>query len=220
MVPFQPNRFHTDWHWWYNFGTGDIGNDGCHEIDYARWGLGVDTLPSKVSAVGGKYYFDDDQQFPDTATCVFEYPATGDSRHPRQLMFEMRLWSKNYPYNCDSGVEFFGTRGKMFLSKRGKLMVIDDDNKTIRNEQANDQLGWGHFDNFVAAIRDGRRPNADIEDGHRTVALIHLANIAIRVGRTLAFSPASEQIVDDPEASRLLRRTYRDGGHWAKPQGV
>lgn len=219
MVPFQPNRFHSDWHWWYNFGTGDIGNDGAHEIDYARWGLGVDTLPSKATAIGGKYFFNDDQQFPDTATCIWEWPGVGDSG-PRQLTFEMRLWTKNYPYNCDSGVEYFGTEGRMMLSKRGKLLVVDGDNKTIRSEQAHDQQGWIHFDDFAAAIRDGHRPNADIEEGHRTVGLIHLANVSLRVGRSLDFDVANEKIVGDDEASALLTRTYRDGGHWAKPQGV
>ena len=217
MVPFQSNRFHSDWHWWYNFGTGDVGNDGAHEIDYARWGLGVDTLPTKISAIGGKYFFDDDQQFPDTATCIWEWP--GDSG-PRQLVFEMRLWTKNYPYNCDSGVEFFGTEGRMMLSKRGKLIVVDGDNKTIRSEKANDQLGWGHFDDFAAAIRDGHRPNAEIEEGHRSVGLIHLANASLRVGRSLEFDPKNEQIIGDDEASGLLTRTYRAGGHWAKPQGA
>ena len=219
-VPFQPNRFHSDWHWWYNFGTGDIGNDGAHEIDYARWGLGVDTLPTKIAAIGGKYFFDDDQQFPDTATCVWDFPAVSGSKQRRQLVFEMRLWSKNYPYNCDSGVEFFGTEGRMMISKRGKLLVVDADNKTIRNEKANDQLGWAHYDNFVSAIRAGHRPNADIEEGFRSVALIHLANVAIRVGRSLDFDPGVAQIVGDAEASRLLSRTYRQDGHWAIPHGV
>jgi predicted dehydrogenase len=219
LVPFQPNRFHSDWHWWYNFGTGDIGNDGCHELDYARWGLGVDSLPTKVSASGGKLFFDDDQQFPDTANIVWDFDSTNSSK-PRQLAFEMRLWSKNYPYNCDSGVEFFGTKGRMMLSKRGKLIIVDGDNKTVRSEKANDQLGWGHFDNFTAAIRNGGRLNADIEEGHRTVALVHLANVAIRLGRSLDFDPANEQIVGDAEASQLLTRTYRQDGHWAIPQGA
>jgi len=219
MVPFQSNRFHSDWHWWYNFGTGDIGNDGAHEIDYARWGLGVDSLPAKITAVGGKYFFDDDQQFPDTATCIWEWPAAGE-RGPRQLTFEMRLWSKNYPYNCDSGVEFYGTNGRMMLSKRGKLAIVDADNKTIRSEKAHDQQGWIHFDDFAAAVRDGHRPNADIEEGHRSVGLIHLANVSLRVGRSLDFDATNEKIVGDDEASALLARTYRDGGHWAKPQGV
>jgi predicted dehydrogenase len=220
MVPFQPNRFHSDWHWWHNFGTGDIGNDGCHEIDYARWGLGVETLPAKITAVGGKYFFHDDQEFPDTATCIFEYPAEGASSNPRQLLFEMRLWSRNYPYNCDSGVEFYGSKGKMVLSKRGKMFLIDDNNKTVREDRAEDELGWGHVDNFVAAIRDGVRLNADIEEGHRTVALVHLANTAIRVGRSLDFDPQAEQVVDDAQASQLMSRIYRHNGHWAIPAGV
>jgi predicted dehydrogenase len=220
MVPFQPNRFHKSWHWWYNFGTGDIGNDGAHEIDYARWGLGVDTLPSKVTALGGKYYFDDDQQFPDTATCVFEYPGDGEVGRQRQLIFEMRLWSRNYPQNCDGGVEFYGTKGKMFFSKRGKLIVTDDRNQTIRNERPTAEPPLAHLDDFLDAIRNSRRPNADILEGVRSVAPIHLANIALRVGRSLEFDPQAEQIVGDAEASRLLSRTYRSGGHWAVPQGV
>ncbi len=90
----------------------------------------------------------------------------------------------------------------------------------MRSEKADDQLGWGHFDNFTNAIRNQGKLNADIEEGHRTVALVHLANIAIRLGRSLDFDPAGEQIVGDAEASQLLTRPYRDGGHWAIPQGV
>ncbi len=220
MVPFQPNRFHKHWHWWYNFGTGDIGNDGAHELDYARWGLGVDTLPSKIAALGGKYYFDDDQQFPDTATCIFEYPGDGQVGHQRQLVFEMRLWSKNYPINCDCGVEFSGTKGKMIFSKRGKLFVYDDNNRKIVDERPSGGRPMAHWEDFLDAIRTGRRPNADIEEAFQSVAPIHLANIALRVGRSLDFDPDSQQIVGDAEASELLTRTYRDGGHWAVPQGV
>ena len=81
-MPFQANRFHYDWHWWYNFGCGDLGNDGIHEFDYALWGLGVDTHPSMVSAVGGKYFFDDDQQFPDTQQVDVRIPRRRQSRQP------------------------------------------------------------------------------------------------------------------------------------------
>jgi predicted dehydrogenase len=220
MVPFQPNRFHKSWHWWYNFGTGDIGNDGAHEIDYARWGLGVDTLPSRVTALGGKYYFDDDQQFPDTATCVFEYRGDGQVGQRRQLIFEMRLWSRNYPQNCDGGVEFYGTKGQMFFSKRGKLIVLNDQNQTVLNERPSDEPPMAHLDDFLDAIRNNRRPNADILEGHRSVGAIHLANVALRVGRSIEFDPQTEQIVGDAEASKLLSRTYRSGGHWAIPKGV
>src|SRR5690606_36631526 len=112
MVPFQKNRHHYSWHWWYDFGTGDAGNDGVHEIDVARWGLGVDTQPSRVSGLGGRYVHDDDQQFPATISSVFEYPAQNGSLGTRQLIFEMRLWSTNYPENVDNGVEFLGTEGR------------------------------------------------------------------------------------------------------------
>src|SRR5262245_62101873 len=101
MVPYQENRVHGGWHWFYEFGTGDMGNDGVHDIDYARWGLGMETQPSLVSAVGGKFFFDDDQQFPDTQQVTFEYPGDGRPGQRRILIYEQRLWSTNYPYNVD-----------------------------------------------------------------------------------------------------------------------
>ncbi len=220
-MPYQSNRFHYDWHWWHNFGTGGLGGDGPHELDYARWGLGVDTLPSKITAVGGKYFYDDDQQFPDTATCVFEYPGNGKVGNQKQLVFEMRLWSTNYPHNCDSGVEFYGTQGQMFFSKRGKLEVLDSRNqrtKTVKKKLVGEHIIAAHVENFRDAIRSGNRPNADIEEAHRTVALVHLANIAVRTGRELEMDPEQEQLLGDPEASKLLTRTYRQKGHWAIPK--
>jgi predicted dehydrogenase len=221
-LPFQENRFHSDWRWWYNFGTSDIGNDGAHEMDYARWGLGVDTLPSKIVALGGKYYHDDDQQFPDTATCIFEYPGDGKVGHRRQLIFEMRLWSRNYPINCDSGVEFTGTKGTMFLSKRGKLRIIGEKNSEVIEDTKfdNNSNRYEHLDDFLDAIRNGRTPNADIAEGVRSVAPIHLANIALRSGLSLDFDPEKQEIIGNEAANQLLTRRYRKGGHWAIPKGV
>ena len=218
MVPFQANRFHCNWRWWYNFGTGDIGNDGMHEIDYARWGLDLDTLPSSIAGLGGKYFFDDDQEFPDTATITFEYPDDGKVGCRRQLILEMRLWSTNYPYNCDSGVEFYGTKGQLFVSKRGKIQLLDERNRRVEAKPKEPlKLVGGHQADFVDAIKTGRRPSADIEEGHRSVALVHLGNIAVRLGRSLQLDTKTEQIVGDYEANRLLGRVYRQGGHWAIP---
>jgi predicted dehydrogenase len=219
-VPYQKNRFHSDWHWWFNFGTGGIGNDGAHEMDYARWGLGVDTLPARISALGGKYFFDDDQQFPDTATCLFDYPADQQNDKNRQLIFEMRLWSRNYPYNCDSGVEYYGTAGKMFLSKRGKLQIWGPGNEVLKQVKDTAQRNQEHLDNFTNAIRSNGILNASMEEAHRSVAPIHLANIAVRLGRLLQFDREQETIVGNQEANRLLSRTYRQDGHWAVPAGV
>jgi predicted dehydrogenase len=222
FVPFQKNRFHYNWRWWHNFGAGDVGNDGSHDIDYARWGLGVEGLPSTAMATGGKYAFDDDQQFPDTATCVFEWPGDGEVGSRRQLIFEMRLWSTNYPFNCDSGVEFCGSAGRMMLSKRGKLEIYDDRNKRIENAEPKErpQMVSSHQADFLDAIHTGRKPNADVAIGHDTVALVHLANVALKLNRSLQVDPANEQIIGDKEANALLSRKYRDGGHWAIPKGA
>ena len=218
-MPYQSNRFHYSWHWWHNFGTGDIGNDGAHEIDIARWGLGVEGFPSTVSALGGKYYFDDDQQFPDHATCTFEWPGDGQVGHRRQLMFEMRIWSTNYPYNCDSGVEFYGTKGQLMVSKRGKLMLWSENNKLIESPAPKEivELPSSHQADFLAAISKGSKPSADIQIGHESTALIHLANIAVRTGKQLAFDPKTQTITNDVQANELLGRNYRSEGHWSIP---
>jgi predicted dehydrogenase len=220
LVPFQDNRFHYTWRWWHAFGCGDVGNDGTHELDIARWGLGVDALPTRVAGLGGKAFFQDDQEFPDTATIAYEFAAPGPAGRPRQLAFEMRLWSGNYPHNCDSGVEFHGTDGMLFVSKRGKLEILDGRNKRLDPPARPEPVVSGsHQADFIAAIRTASRPRADMDEALRTVALVHLGNIAIRVGRALRVDGDATAIAGDAEATALLARTYREG-HWAVPSGV
>jgi predicted dehydrogenase len=220
FVPYQANRFHYHWHWWYNFGVGGLGGDGPHEIDYARWGLGVETHPTTVAGLGSKYYFDDDQEYPDTGTVVFEWPGDDQVGRKRQFIFELRIWSTNYPFNVDSGAEFYGTKGKMFLSKRGKLEILDERNKPITAQPKDPPQLLGHAADFLDAIKTGRKPNAEIEIGHLSTTLVHLGNLAMRVGRSLNFDPRTEQIIGDEQANSLLSRKYRQGGHWAIPKGT
>ena len=219
MIPYRTNRVHNRWTWWYHFGTGDMGNDGVHDIDYTRWGLGVETHPTKVAGLGGKFLHDDDQEFPDTQQVTFEYPGDGQPGNRRLLIYEQRLWSTNYPLNVDSGAEFYGTKGQMFLSRRGKVQVFADRNQpvpiTIKPEPQNDAA---HVRNFCDAIREGTRLNADALAGHLSSSLCHLGNIATRLGRSLTFNPQTEQIVGDEEANALVHRPYRE--HWATPRGV
>ena len=217
MVPYQQNRVQGGWHWWYHFGTGDMGNDGVHDIDYARWGLGVTTHPSRVAAMGGKFFFDDDQQFPDTQQVTFEYPGDGKVGQKRMLIYEQRLWSTNYPYNVDSGVEFYGTEGQMFLSRRGKVQILGDRNKKIAEDLPRvEQDAPAHVQNFVDSIRQGHACHAEIGIGHLTSSLCHLGNVATRLGRGFRLDPASEQVPDDEEANRLMGRSYRE--HWGTPR--
>ena len=103
-----------------------------HEIDIARWGLGVETHPSQIAAIGGKYVHNDDQQFPDTITAAFEYAGDGSVGQPRQLIFEMRLWSHYHPNGIDNGNEFLGTRGRMLLTKRGKVEVFNEKDEPLK----------------------------------------------------------------------------------------
>ena len=215
MVPYQANRLHYNWHWWYDFGTGDAGNDGVHEIDIARWGLGVEQHPELVASIGGKSYFDDDQQFPDTQYVSFEYPNA--NLHRKQLVFEMRIWSPYTQDGHENGDAFYGTEGMLILGKRNGWQLFGPRNE-LRDQRKGGSPGSTHHVNFLDCIRSGERPNADIEIGHLSATLCHLGNIATRVGRTLRFDPASEQIASDPEANALVTREYRD--HWGVPKNV
>jgi predicted dehydrogenase len=217
-MPFQPNRFHYTWHWWYALGTGDMGNDGVHDIDLARWGLGVETHPTTVAAAGGKYFFDDDQQFPDTQTVLFEYPGNGNAGQRRQLIFEQRIWSPYRQEGFENGNAFYGTEGMLLLGKNEGWQLFGPRNKLIESMKPTDRDG-PHQLNFLECIKSGQRPQADVEIGHLTATLCHLGNIATRVGRMLRFDPQHERIIGDQEADRLVRRTYRQG-HWAVPQNV
>jgi len=216
VVPYQSNMLPGIWRWWYAFGTGDMGNDGVHDLDIARWGLGVETHPSTVAALGGKLFFDDDQQFPDTQYVIFEYH--GDGQRKKQLMFEQRIWSPYVQEGYENGNAFYGTKGMLVLGKSGGWQLFGPRNEP-REKMTGKPDGPAHHRNFLDCLKNDKRPNADVEIGHLSAALCHLGNIATRVGRTLHFNPKTEQIEGDEEANRLVRRTYRDG-HWAVPKGV
>ncbi|MBI4326150.1 MAG: Gfo/Idh/MocA family oxidoreductase [Chloroflexi bacterium] len=218
MVPYQSNLLPSIWRWWYAFGTGDIGNDGVHDIDIARWGLGVETHPSTIAALGGKYFFDDDQQFSDTQYVVYEYPGEGSGGRKKQLIFEQRIWSPYVQEGHENGNAFYGTKGLLILGKGGGWQLFGPRNEP-REKMTGRPDGPAHHRNFLECIKNGRKPHADIEIGHLSSTLSHLGNIATRVGRVLHFDPKTEQMAGDDEAARLVRRTYREG-HWAVPKNV
>jgi predicted dehydrogenase len=211
MMPFNQNRFHYNWHWHWNFGTGDWGNDGAHQIDIARWALGT-TAPKRVSGMGAKYFFDDDQQTPDTMNLSFDY---GD----KVLIWEMRIW---HPYpleNIDNGVGVYGTEAMMNIGDwDGKwgYRIFDKSGRIV--EQYQDEEPEFHMRNFAECVISRKRPNCDIEDGHFSSLHCHLGNIVARTGRNISFDAATETIPGDAEAQRLTRRQYRD--HWGKPKGI
>lgn len=212
FMPFNENRFHYTWHWNWNYGTGDAGNDGAHQIDMARWALGVD-WPVEAAGTGGKLYFEDDQQTPDTINATFRYPG-------KMLMFELRIWNPYGMEGCENGVAVYGGNGMVQIAKWDRqwgYKVFDEKGKLVKHEHAPGE-DESHIRNFVDCVKSRKAPNAEIEIGFQSVVHCHLANIVARTGRTVHYDPAADSVVGDAEAARLTRRTYRE--HWAKPRGV
>jgi predicted dehydrogenase len=218
-VPYRANLLPGIWRWWHDFGCGDIGNDGVHDIDVARWGLGAETHPSTIACLGGKYFFDDDQQFPDTQYAVFEYPLPGSPGKKKQLIFEQRIWSPYVQEGYENGVAFYGTKGLLIIGHTVGWKLFGPRNKLLAERTGPCDLP-AHHQNFLDCVRGQQKQlNADVMAGHLSAGLVHLANISARVGRTLQFDPQAEQVRSDPEAGAMLRRKYREG-HWAVPKGA
>ncbi len=200
--PFTRNRWHYNWHWFWDYGCGDIGNDGIHQIDQARWGLGVG-LPKSVVALGGQLYYDDDHETPDTQTVLYEY----DDCH---LMYEMRLWT-DYPLEgLDNGVIFYGDKGVLEFGRNGCVAKFIGGEEKHFGPYAD--IG-DHVRNFLDCVKSGAPSDlyAPIDEGTVSTILCHLGNIATRVGRTLTIDPETGQCLGDKEATALYSRTYRKG---------
>lgn len=216
MVPHRTNMLPGIWRWWHDFGVGDIGNDGVHDIDVAVWGLGVNTHPTTVTCLGGKFFFDDDQQWPDTQYAVFEYNSEGKRK---QLIYEQRIWSPYVQEDYENGAAFYGTKGMLIIGHSIGWKLYGERNKLLAERKGGADLK-AHHTNFLDCVRgDQKRLAADVHAGHLSAGICHLANIASRVGRVLHFDPLKEQILNDAEAATMVRRKYREG-HWATPKNV
>jgi len=199
--PFNKNRYHYKWHWFWDYGTGDTGNDGVHQIDIARWGLGV-KLPNAVSCSGGQLFYDDDHQTPDTQVATFEYDDV-------YLMYEMRLWCPYPLEGHDNGNIFYGDKGTVSIGRKGWQVTFRDGKKGPGGPRSGDT----HTLNFIEAVRNRKVSdlNADVEEGHFSATLCHTANIAMRIGRRLKFDVARESFIDDAQANTYLTKQYRTG---------
>jgi predicted dehydrogenase len=194
--PFNENRFHYKWHWHWDYGTGEIGNNGIHGLDAVRMLLNLDA-PTRICAGGGKLFYDDDQQTPDTMVATFDFPNT-------TVIWEHRVWSRTGFDGEGFSIVLYGERGTMIVDGRG-WRVIDG----IQAGEKSTEAERPHLRNFIDCVKQPRRPNADIEEGHKSTRLCHLGNIALRTGRTLQFDAKTETCTGDKEANQLLRRAYR-----------
>ncbi|MCA9186833.1 MAG: Gfo/Idh/MocA family oxidoreductase [Pirellulaceae bacterium] len=203
VKPFNANRFSYGWRWLWDYGTGDMGNDGVHDLDIARWGLGVE-IPEAANCTGDKLVFAGDiQETPDSQYCTFRFP-----KQQAMLVYEQRLWSPYHQEGLENGVAFYGTDGYMVIGRKSWKMVEKRNNVVF--DQSTTFSDTPHCANFIAAIRHGDALNCDIEEGYRSTLLAHLGNLSFRVGRPLRINPDATEIVSDAEATLLLRRHGRD----------
>ena len=214
-LPFNRNRFHSTVNWHWHYGAGDIGNDGVHQLDMARRALGVE-LPSRISGMGRKMYFDDDQQTPDTMNLTYEF-------HDKLISFEQRLWNPYGLEGTDNGVAVYGDRQVAQIGRfRGQTFgfrVMDDKGAMIHSEEhGNTSIDVPHARNFLDCIRSRKKPRVEIEEGHWATSLAHLGNIVSRTGRPIRFDAKSEAVIGDSEANAMVRREYRS--HLSRPAGV
>jgi len=209
---FKDNLIHYNWHWFWHWGTGEALNNGTHEMDVIRWGLGAD-FPVRVSSLGGRYAFKDDWETPDTQVISYDFPNNTSA-----------VWQG---FSCNGkyevGTLFYGEKGCMDIKEDG-YSILDQEGKIVKQVKK-DELSFAapttvtsspmldelHVANFLESVRNNKLPNADVEIGHRSTLLVQLGNISYRVGRTLNIDPKNGHILGDPEAQRLWSRDYEKG---------
>ena len=225
--PFNENHFHYQWHWFWNYGGGDLSNDGVHQIDLARWVIDR-RHPKSVVSVGGMHMMNDARDTPDTQVVTWEFERLTVTLEetlwtPYMAKTPLELRDKggvpNWPFN-GTRVEVYGTKQFLYLGRMGDgWQVFDGDGKPVSSAGGEFAKTFErHVDNFVQCVRDRKRPNADIEEGHFSTLLAHYGNIAYRTGRRLWIDEATEGFKDDAEANAMVKRNYR--APWAVPEVV
>ena len=213
-TPYHDNVIHYNWHWFRRWGTGEIANNGTHEIDVCRWALGVDRC-TRVTSTGGRYHFDDDWEFPDTQEAAFEFPGG------KTIIWEGQSCNGLATYGRSRGTAILGTTGSVVMDRDG-YVVYDLKNTVVKqnlatqagdglNISSDDDMTRLHIENFVAAIRTGAALRQPIEEGARSVLLCHLGNIAQWTGRSLRVDAATGHIQGDDAAMAYWQREYAPG---------
>ena len=189
---FNPNRFHFNWHWFWDYGAGELGNWGVHLLDVARWGLGVE-FPETVAASGGKHFFQDDQETPDTLHVQYGFPG-------KTITWEHRLWSNQTQEGRSAATAFYGEKGTLIVDRSGWKVY----GGTAAQSASGDLLSE-HLQHFLHAVHTRQTPVCDLRTGHVSGVLCHLGNVAHRVGHSLTFDGRSQSCVNDEAANALLR---------------
>jgi predicted dehydrogenase len=211
--PFNKNRFHFNFRWYYDYSGGLMTDWGAHMIDVANWGMGV-TAPKAAVSVGGKFGFPDDaEETPDTQQALWEYDGFS-------LMWEHATAIGQGPYMRDHGVAFHGNNGVLVVDRGGWEVLPETESppgQTKRYRMIGEpRRGTGggdyhlaHVRNFLECMDSRQAPRSDVEIGHNSMLACHLGNIAYRVGRRVQWDAKAERIVGDDEAQKLVMKAYR-----------
>src|SRR5262245_21449292 len=196
---YHQNLVHYRWHWFWDFGNGDIGNQGVHQMDIARWGIAGGTLPRSVISLGGRYGVNDHGETPNTQISIMDFGQC-------QLIFETRGLRTDQFHGQGVGNIFKLEEGIIAGNRfypRGSNRAAPLPEVEVRRGPGN-----GHFGNFIAAVRSRRREdlNAEILEGHYSSALCHLANISHRLGEDTAFNPRTRVLNGNADATDALQR--------------
>lgn len=207
--PFNPNRFHYNWRFFWDYGNSELGNMGVHVLDVALQGIqrlrGMhDCLPRRISGSGGIHWLDDAKEVPDTQTVCYEYPDL-------QLVWELRSFAnKPLEQGIATGTSFHGTHATLFVDTYGwKVVAADGSAGPSGKGMTEEDLLLAHHKNFIDCVRSRKTPNADIEIGRLSTTLCHLGNVAHHLKRDVRFDPKTETF-DDTEANARLTKVYRD----------
>jgi predicted dehydrogenase len=203
-APLTRRHLHYDWHMQFPYGNGDLGNQGIHQMDLCRWGLGVDKLSNSVFSYGGRWGYEDAGDAANTQMIVHDY---GD----RALVFEVRgLNTKKYK-GADVGVIFEGTDGYVVMTSYSSGAAFDPQGNKVLEFNG----GGDHYGNFLGAVRSRnyKELNADILEGHLSSALCHLGNISYRLGTPLGVGEVKERLQGMSSPEHLVETYERFTEH-------
>ena len=213
-TPYRDNVVHYNWHWFRRWGTGEICNNGTHEIDVARWALGVD-YPTSVTSAGGRFHFNDDWEFTDTQEAVFEFDDG------RSIVWQGQSCNGTQTLGRGRGTQVLGTGGSIVLDRDGYVQY-DVKGAVVREAReaaiangldfaGNDAHTASHIENFASAVRSGEALRSPVSEIAKTILLCHLGNIAQYTGRKLRTDRGSGRIVGDQDAMKYWKREYAPG---------
>ena len=216
--PFNRNRFHFNFRWYYDYSGGLMTDWGAHMIDVANWGMGV-SVPKSATSVGGKFGFPDDaEETPDTQQALWEFDGFS-------MIWEHATAIGQGPYGKDHGAAFHGNNGILVVDRSGWEVFPETETKSGRKAyrmageprrgSGGQDMHQAHVKDFLDALDSRKRTASDVEIGHNSMIACHLANIAFRTGRRVQWDAAREQIVGDAEAQKLIHKPYR--APWTLP---